>query len=85
MTVPLKGISESYRRLFGYLRPFKGRFVLTMVFGAISSALDVFSFVLVIPLLQSLFSTGRLLGEDGGSFVERALEWAIGDFVRTGT
>ncbi|MFW6085104.1 MAG: ABC transporter ATP-binding protein, partial [Gemmatimonadota bacterium] len=81
----MMGISDSYRRLFGYLRPFRGRFALTMLFGMISSALDVFSFVLVIPLLQSLFRTGRLLGDDGGSLVERALEWAIGDFVRTGT
>ena len=76
-------MSTSYRRLFSYLLPFKGRFGLTVLFGAVASALDVFSFVLVIPLLQSLFQTGRILGEGGSTSVERALEWAIGDLVRT--
>lgn len=79
------GSSGSYRRLFGYLGPFKGRFAFTMLLSTLASALDVFSFVLVIPLLQSLFQTGDILGADGDSSVERFLEWAIGDFVRSGS
>ena len=65
-------MSTTYRRLLGYLRPFRGRFALTVLFGTIASLLDVFSFVLVIPLLQSLFKTGRVLDPEGGSLVERA-------------
>lgn len=75
----------TYRRLFGYLRPFKGLFAITVAVGLVASALDVFSFILVIPLLQSLFRTGDVLGPDADSFVERALEWAIGDLLRSGS
>jgi len=78
-------MSTSYRRLLGYVRPFKGRFAVTVFIGFFASALDVFSFVLVIPLLQSLFRTGEILGPGGDSAVERALEWAIGDLLRAGS
>ena len=76
---------SSHRRLLGYVRPFKGRFAVTVFIGFFASALDVFSFVLVIPLLQSLFRTGEILGPGGDSAVERALEWAIGDLLRAGS
>jgi subfamily B ATP-binding cassette protein MsbA len=78
-------MSTSYRRLFGYLRPFKGLFAITITVGLVASALDVFSFVLVIPLLQSLFRTGDVLGPEADSFVERALDSAIGDLLRSGS
>jgi subfamily B ATP-binding cassette protein MsbA len=78
-------MSKTYRRLLGYLRPFRGRFGLTVLFGTIASILDVFSFVLVIPLLQSLFNTGRVLDPEGASLVERALNWTIGPIVRSGS
>jgi len=78
-------MSETYRRLLGYLRPFRGRFGLTVLLGTIASILDVFSFVLVIPLLQSLFNTGRVLDPEAGSLVERALNWTIGPIVRSGS
>lgn len=78
-------MSETYRRLLGYLRPFRGRFGLTVLIGTIASILDVFSFVLVIPLLQSLFNTGRVLDPEGGSLVERVLNWTIGPIVRSGS
>ena len=78
-------MSTSFRRLLSYVRPFRGRFAVTVAIGFLASALDVFSFVLVIPLLQSLFRTGDVLGPDGESLVERALDWAIGDLLRSGS
>lgn len=77
-------MSPTARRLFRYLGPFRGRFVLAFALSAFASTLDVFSFVLVIPLLQSLFGTGQVLGADSANLVERALEWAVGDLVRSG-
>jgi len=78
-------MSTTYRRLLGYLGPFRGRFALTVVFGMIASVLDVFSFVLVIPLLRSLFNTGRMLDPDAGSLVERMLNLVIGPLVGSGS
>ena len=76
---------SSLRRLYGYLKPFRGRFAATVLIGIFASVLDVFSFVLVIPLLQSLFRTGQVLGPDADTFIERALEWAVGDLLRSGS
>ena len=77
-------ISGTYRRLFRYLRPFRGQFSLAVAFGFVSAVLDVFSWVLIIPLLQSLFS-GEALAAGGGSQIERMLDAVIGDFVRGAT
>ncbi|MFQ5529777.1 MAG: ABC transporter ATP-binding protein [Gemmatimonadota bacterium] len=77
-------ISVTYRRLSAYLRPFRGQFALAVVFGFASAVLDVFSWVLIIPLLQSLFA-GEALAAGGDSQVERLLDGVIGDFVRGGT
>jgi subfamily B ATP-binding cassette protein MsbA len=75
----------TYRRLFGYLRPYRGRFALTVVIGMLASVLDAFSFVLVIPLLQTLFDTGRMIDPQAGNLVERVLGEVIGPFVRSGS
>ena len=72
----------AYRRLSGYLGRFRGRFALAVALSFLASVLDVFSLVLIIPILQSLFFGEALVG--GESQVERVLETAIGDFVGTG-
>lgn len=77
-------ISNTYRRLLPYLRPFRGQFSLAVAFGFVSAVLDVFSWVLIIPLLQSLFA-GQALAADSGSRIERMLDGVIGDFVQGAT
>ncbi|MEE8487675.1 MAG: ABC transporter ATP-binding protein, partial [Gemmatimonadota bacterium] len=72
---------EAYRRLFSYLRPFRGQFSLAVVFGFVSAVMDVFSWILIIPLLQSLFA-GEGLAAGGDSRVERMLDAVIGDLIR---
>ena len=72
---------EAYRRLFGYLRPFRGQFSLAVGFGFLSAVLDVFSWILIIPLLQSLFA-GEPLGAGGESQIEHVLDVVIGDLIR---
>ncbi len=72
---------EAYRRLFGYLRPFRGQFSLAVVFGFVSAVMDVFSWILIIPLLQSLFA-GEALAAGGNSQIERVLDAVIGDLIR---
>ena len=72
---------EAYRRLFGYLRPFRGQFSLAVVFGFVSAVMDVFSWILIIPLLQSLFA-GEALAAGGNSRIERVLDVVIGDLIR---
>jgi len=72
---------EAYRRLFGYLRPFRGQFSLAVGLGFCSAILDVFSWVLIIPLLQSLFA-GEALAAGGDSQIEQVLDVLIGDLIR---
>lgn len=70
-----------YRRLLAYLGPFRGQFSLAIGFGLLSAVLDVFSWVLIIPLLQSLFS-GQALAAGGDSQIERVLDQVIGPLIR---
>ncbi len=72
---------DAYRRLFGYLRPFRRQFLLAVGLGFVSAVMDVFSWVLIIPLLQALFA-GEALAAAGDSQVERVLDAVIGDLVR---
>jgi len=69
-----------YRRLLAYLGPFRGQFSLAIGFGLLSAVLDVFSWVLIIPLLQSLFS-GQALAAGGDSQIERVLDQVIGPLI----
>ena len=75
----------SYRRLFAYLRPFAGLFTLSLLLTVVSAGFDVFSIVLVIPFLQTLFEAGPVLGGATSSVVERLLDSAIGDLIRAAT
>jgi subfamily B ATP-binding cassette protein MsbA len=77
--------SNSYMRLLGYLRPFIGLFVLSTVLTVIMTGLDVFSLVLVIPLLQNLFGTGTALTGPQATILERALDFVAGGFIDAGS
>jgi len=73
---------QNYRRLFSYLRPFAGLFGLGLVLTVVSAVFDVFSVVLVIPFLQTLFDTGTILAGPTTSVVERILDSTIGGWIR---
>jgi len=72
-------------RLLGYLRPFIGLFLLSTVLTVIMTGLDVFSLVLVIPLLQNLFGTGTALTGPQATILERALDFVAGGFIDAGS
>ena len=48
------------RRLIGYMRPYWGRFALSLAAGFLASVLDGFTVVMLIPLLKQLFGTAGL-------------------------
>lgn len=72
-------------RLLGYLRPFIGLFLLSTALTVIMTGLDVFSLVLVIPLLQNLFGTGTALTGPQATILERALDFVAGGFIDAGS
>ncbi|MDT8435988.1 MAG: ABC transporter ATP-binding protein [Gemmatimonadota bacterium] len=69
-------------RLAAFLRPFAGPFAVSLVLTVVSAGFDVFSLVLVIPLLQALFGAGPVLGGAGASAVERLLDSVAGELIR---
>jgi len=77
-------------RLLSLLRPYKPLFVATIVATIVSSVLDGFTFVLLIPFLRTLFgnrglpSTGSGSG-GGGSAVEAVLDRIAGPFIHAGS
>ncbi len=77
--------SDSYLRLLGYLRPFLNLFLLSTLLTVIMAGLDVFSLVLVIPLLQNLFGTGTALAGPQSTILERALDFVAGGFIDAGS
>ncbi|MEJ2483960.1 MAG: hypothetical protein P8049_12825, partial [Gemmatimonadota bacterium] len=64
----------SYLRLLGYQKPFLGLFALSTFLTLVMTGLDLFSLVLVIPLLQNLFGDGTALTGPQSTIVERALD-----------
>jgi subfamily B ATP-binding cassette protein MsbA len=76
-------------RLLSLLRPYTPLFVATIVATIISSVLDGFTFVLLIPFLRTLFGTAGLPssggGGGGGSTVEAVLDWIAGPFIHAGS
>ena len=71
-------------RLLSLLRPYTPLFVATIAATVVSSVLDGFTFVLLIPFLRTLFGD-TALPADGGSRVEAVLEWIAGPFIHAGT
>jgi ATP-binding cassette, subfamily B, bacterial MsbA len=79
-------------RLLSLLRPYTPLFVATIIATIISSVLDGFTFVLLIPFLRTLFGGAGLPsagggggGGGGGSAVEAVLDRIAGPFIHAGT
>jgi len=73
-------------RLLSLLRPYTPLFVATIVATVVSSVLDGFTFVLLIPFLRTLFGgAGLPSGGAGGSTVEAVLDRIAGPFIHAGT
>jgi len=73
-------------RLVSLLRPYTPLFVATIVATIISSVLDGFTFVLLIPFLRTLFgNAGVPSAAGGGSTVEAVLDRIAGPFIHAGT
>ncbi len=73
--------SSTYVRLLGYLRPYAGLFLLSTLLTLLLTGLDVFSLVLVIPLLQNLFGSGTELVGPQATVIERVLDFLVGGFI----
>jgi subfamily B ATP-binding cassette protein MsbA len=71
-------------RLLSLLRPYSLRFGATITATIISSVLDGFTFVLLIPFLRTLFGNAALPAQ-GGSQVETVLNTIAGPFLKAGT
>ena len=71
-------------RLLSLLRPYSLRFAATITATVISSVLDGFTFVLLIPFLRTLFGSAALPAQ-GGSQVETVLNKIAGPFLTAGT
>jgi len=75
-------------RLLSLLRPYTLLFVASIAATVISSVLDGFTFVLLIPFLRTLFGNAGLpsAGPGGGSSaVEAVLDRIAGPFIHAGT
>jgi subfamily B ATP-binding cassette protein MsbA len=74
-------------RLLSLLRPYTLLFVTTIVATIVSSVLDGFTFVLLIPFLRTLFGDAGLPAAGGGrgSAVEAVLDRIAGPFIHAGT
>jgi subfamily B ATP-binding cassette protein MsbA len=69
-------------RLLSLLRPYTPLFVATIVATIVSSVLDGFTFVLLIPFLRTLFGNAGLPeAGGGGSTVEAVLDRIAGPFI----
>src|SRR6267378_3634105 len=74
-------------RLLSLLRPYTLVFVASIAATVISSVLDGFTFVLLIPFLRTLFGNAGLpaAGAGGASAVEAVLDRIAGPFIHAGT
>lgn len=54
----MKDLKEFFRVIRKYVPPYKKYVVLTLVFNQLSAALNIFSFMALIPILQIIFETG---------------------------
>jgi ATP-binding cassette, subfamily B, bacterial MsbA len=71
-------------RLLSLLRPYTLTFVATIAATIVSSVLDGFTFVLLIPFLRTLFGNAALPSQ-GGTEVEAVLNRIAGPFLQAGT
>ncbi len=67
---------NTWRELARFLRPYTGRFSVSLGLGVVGSLLDGLSFVLLIPFLRAVFKSDALVGVGGGT-AERFLDWLL--------
>jgi len=72
---------NTFRRLLSYLRPYGWAFVLGLVCVTLASALEGFTFVLIMPMLQTLFGMEPMSGDIGQNMVERFLDGTVGNWI----
>ncbi len=66
-----------WRRLYGFVRPHRGKLAGVLALNLAAALADVFSFTLLIPFLNALFGQPQLLPDDG-NLVARLLAATIG-------
>jgi len=78
---------RTWRALVPFLRPYLGRFSLSLVLGVMGSLLDGFSFILLIPFLRAVFGNGvvGLPGQPAGGGLERFLDNLLGPLLAGAT
>jgi hypothetical protein len=72
---------DRYRQLFQFLRPYLPIFGAALLAAVVSSVMEGFTFVLIIPFLRTVFGNTTALPSIGGNAVEKVLEWTIGGLV----
>src|SRR5438477_10244389 len=80
---PLPPAPPRSRRLLGLLRPYSLQFGATIAATVVSSILDGFTFVLLIPFLRTLFGNAALPAQ-GGTHVEAVLNRIAGPLLQAG-
>ena len=73
------------RQLAGFLRPYLPLFAAALVAAVVSSVMEGFTFVLIIPFLRAVFGESTLLPTVGQNAVEKVLEVTVGGLVSHGT
>ncbi len=73
----------TWRRVLAHLAPHRGALLLSVAASAAYSALDAFSFVVLIPFLAAVFGAGDAAATAGeaSARLEGALEFTLGRFV----
>ena len=74
---------QRYRRLLGYVRPYRTAFIISFFAAVVASVLDGFMFTLLIPFLRLLFGAGSGLAE-ASTVVEKMLAALVGGLLDTG-
>ncbi|MEO5509360.1 MAG: ABC transporter ATP-binding protein [Longimicrobiales bacterium] len=74
-----------YRRLLGYLAPFKGLFVLAFLATLLFAATDTFSIIMLIPFLNVIFHLdgGALSFNSMPGDIGKLMEGTVGQFITT--
>jgi len=73
---------STFRRLLSYLRPYAWAFGLGLLCVTVASALEGFTFVLIMPMLQTLFGMEPAGADIGRNIIERILNLVVGDYIR---
>ena len=74
-----------YRRLLGYVRPYRMLVVAGFIATLLFAALDAFSFVMLVPFLSSVFEGKVVSFADFSREIRWLLEHTVGYFVPAGT